>query len=91
MANQLLNYQLLGILGAVLLCLAFLPQCWHLLKTKDLNYINKKPLVLLVIGSILWIAYGFRDSSPAIVLLATFGFTAASMLLAIKLRSNKTS
>lgn len=83
-----LNYQVLGIIAAILVSLAVVPRYWSLLKTKNLAEISKSQLFLLATGSFLWIIYGFRDSSPAIVLLATFCLSITCILCVIKLRSS---
>lgn len=83
-----LNYQALGVVAAALVVIALIPRYWQMLKDKNVDTLSKSRLLLLVIGSVLWIMYGFRDSSPAIVLLATFCFAITCILFAIKLRSN---
>jgi uncharacterized protein with PQ loop repeat len=88
---NIFNYQALGILAAILIVIGVIPRYWTMLKTKDVAGISKKRLFLLVIGSVLWIMYGFRDSSPAIVLLATFCLSITCILFAIKLRSTTES
>lgn len=85
-----LNYQVVGVIAAILVATALLPRYWDMLKNKDVSTLSKSRLFLLVIGSVLWIMYGFRDSSPPIVLLATFCFAITCILFAIKLRSNTT-
>ena len=87
---NILNYQAVGVLAAILVAAAMVPRYWDMLKTKNVSTLPKSRLLLLVIGSVLWIIYGFRDSSPAIVLLATFCFAITCILFAIKLRSNTT-
>jgi uncharacterized protein with PQ loop repeat len=59
-----------------------------MLKDQNIGDITKTQLFLLVIACALWIMYGLRDSSPAIVLLATFCLAITCILFAIKLRSN---
>ncbi len=85
------NYQLLGLIAAVLIIIALLPQCVYLLKQSNQALFIKPSLTLLVFGSALWIIYGVRDSSPAIVLLSVFGFTMMSILLVLKLRNKNPS
>ncbi|PHQ79771.1 MAG: hypothetical protein COB66_06195 [Coxiella sp. (in: Bacteria)] len=89
--THIFTYQSLGILAAIAIACALIPVYLRVLKSKNLQSITTTRLILLVIGSGLWIMYGFRDSSPGIVLLATFSFAMTSILFAIKLRSNKTS
>ncbi len=89
--TNILNYQTVGVVAALLVVLTLIPSYWGMLKDKNVGAITKKRLFLLVIASMLWIMYGFRDSSPAIVLLATFCLAITCILFAIKLRSNKSS
>lgn len=85
-----LNYQLLGLIAAIVVFAALFPSCWQQLRHKDLTATSTIKLLLLVIGSLLWIMYGFRDSSPAVVLSAAISFAITSILLLIKLRSTHT-
>lgn len=87
---NILNYQVVGIIAALLVAAAMMPYYWNILRTKNVSTLSKSRLLLLVIASLLWIMYGFRDSSPAVVLLATFCFAITCILFAIKLRSNTT-
>lgn len=89
--TNIINYQTLGIIAAILIGAAMTPRYWTMLKTKDVSSISNTRLLLLVIGSMLWIMYGFRDSSPAIVLLATFCLSITCILFSIKIRSITTS
>ena len=87
----ILNYQLVGIIAAFCIAAAFFPDCLRLLKSKTTGNLSTLRLSLLVFGSTLWIIYGIRDSSPAIVLLGIFCFTVTSILSVLKLRTKKSS
>lgn len=82
-----LNYQAIGLVAGATMLVALFPRYWRLMRTKDLSSTPTAKLLLLVIGSLLWIMYGFRDSSPAVVLFAAVSFAITSILLLIKLRS----
>ena len=84
---DIFNYQLLGLLAAIIVVTALVPRARQLLKTKALETIPTQRLILLAIGSALWIMYGIRDSSAAIVILAIFGFISSCILATVKLRS----
>ncbi len=86
---NIVNYQIIGLIAAVLVMIAIIPRYWNLLTTRHLNGISLIQLFLLVIGCVLWIMYGVRDSSPPVVLLATFCLAITCILFVIKLRSKE--
>ena len=75
-----------GYVAATLTTLAFVPQAWKTIRTKDTRSISLGMYVVFTIGIGFWLAYGFvLDSIPMILSnIVTFGLSAT--ILAMKLK-----
>ena len=75
-----------GYVAATLTTLAFVPQAWKTIRTKDTRSISLGMYVVFTIGVCFWLAYGFvLDSMPMILSnIVTLGLSAT--ILAMKLK-----
>ena len=75
-----------GYVAATLTTLAFVPQAWKTIRTKDTRSISLGMYVVFTIGLGFWLAYGIvLDSIPMILSnIVTFGLSAT--ILAMKLK-----
>ena len=75
-----------GYVAATLTTLAFMPQAWKTIRTKDTRSISLGMYVVFTIGVGFWLAYGFvLDSIPMILSnIVTLGLSAT--ILAMKLK-----
>ena len=75
-----------GYVAATLTTLAFMPQAWKTIRTKDTRSISLGMYVVFTIGVGFWLAYGFvLDSMPMILSnIVTLGLSAT--ILAMKLK-----
>ena len=75
-----------GYVAATLTTLAFVPQAWKTIRTKDTRSISLGMYVVFTIGVGFWLAYGFvLDSIPMILSnIVTLGLSAT--ILAMKLK-----
>lgn len=75
-----------GYVAATLTTLAFVPQAWKTIRSKDTRSISLGMYVVFTIGIGFWLAYGFvLDSIPMILSnIVTFGLSAT--ILAMKLK-----
>lgn len=85
------NFQLLGLFAAFITMAAFFLPCYHAVKTKQCDFFSTFQLLALFAASLLWVAYGIRDSSPAIVLLSVFIFAITTILLAQKRNAQRST
>jgi MtN3 and saliva related transmembrane protein len=74
-----------GVIGSVLLSLAFLPQAYRLLSTKHARDISPYYVLILVSGSFCLTVYGFGIRDPIVFILNLYATMANSELLLLKL------
>ena len=58
---------IIGIAGAACTSLSFLPQIIKGLKTKKMNDVSKTMPIILIIGVVLWMIYGFYKNDLVII------------------------
>ena len=79
---------LIGYIAAALTTVAFLPQAIKIIKTKDTTSISLYMYIILNIGIILWLIFGFliRELPVIFANLVTIIFTLTVLILKIKHR-----
>jgi hypothetical protein len=50
-------YEVLGIIGGILLSICVLPQLWYMYRTKDASSLQKRFLLLILVGDSLTLLY----------------------------------
>ena len=75
-----------GYVAATLTTLAFVPQAWKTIRSKDTRSISLGMYVVFTIGIAFWLAYGIVLGSIPMILsnIVTFGLSAT--ILAMKLK-----
>jgi MtN3 and saliva related transmembrane protein len=75
-----------GYVAATLTTLAFVPQAWKTIRSKDTRSISLGMYVVFTIGIGFWLAYGFvLDSIPMILSnIVTFGLSATILVMKLK-------
>ena len=63
-----MNVDLFGYFAAILTTAAFLPQLIKTLKTKKADDVSLTTLIMFIIGVLFWIIYGYKISSPPILI-----------------------
>ena len=63
-----MNVEIFGYIAAILTTAAFLPQLIKTLKTKKADDVSLITLVMINIGVLSWISYGYKISSIPILL-----------------------
>jgi MtN3 and saliva related transmembrane protein len=81
----ILELTVFGIIGSILLSLAFLPQCYHLLKTKSARDISAYYVLILTIGSFCLTLYGYGIRDSIVFILNLYAMLANAELLVLKL------
>jgi MtN3 and saliva related transmembrane protein len=60
--------ELLGFIATFLISAAYVPQIFHMIKTKEVKGLNTLTFLVLIVSGILWIIYGYLiNSLPLIV------------------------
>lgn len=89
MTMTLLGVDLVKAIGLIAACcttFAFVPQAVRALRTRQTKDISLLTFLLLVIGILLWLAYGVMIGDLPLILSNTITLGLASAILAIKLR-----
>ena len=66
--NNTITENILGIAGTILVSVALLPQVYKVFKTKSVNDLSMKWLIIECLSSILWIVYGILKNDLLIIL-----------------------
>lgn len=78
--------ELLGLCAAFLTTFGFLPQAIKIFKTQDTSGISLNMYVVLIIGVILWLAYGILLERPAIILANAISMLFQLWIIIMKLK-----
>jgi MtN3 and saliva related transmembrane protein len=77
----------LGLVASTLATLAFLPQVVKTWRTRSANDFSLVPLLMLEVGTALWIVYGVLRNAPAIWLGNGVTLALAGSILSVKMKS----
>jgi MtN3 and saliva related transmembrane protein len=77
----------LGLTASTLATLAFLPQVVKTWRTRSANDFSLVTLVMLEVGTALWIVYGVLRNAPAIWLGNGVTLALAGFILSVKMKS----
>ncbi len=76
----------LGIVAGMLTTFAYLPQAIKTWKSKSANDLSWSMLIILSVGIILWLIYGFSVGDIPIILANVVTFILTCVILAMKIR-----
>ena len=76
----------LGLVAGVLTTIAYLPQLIKTWQSKSADDLSWRMLIILCIGIILWLVYGFSVHDIPIVAANIVTFVLASVILILKIR-----
>ena len=85
------DYHWIGYPAAVLTTLAFVPQAWLTLRTRDVRGISATTYAALTAGVALWLAYGLAEGDWALIIANTITLPLAASVLVTKLRAMRDS
>ena len=88
------DYHWIGYPAAILTTLAFVPQAWLTLRTRDVRGISATTYAALTAGVSLWLAYGVVEGDWALIISNTITLPLAASVLITKLsamRGNRRS
>lgn len=78
--------EILGFLAAVCTTASFVPQVWHILKTRDTRAISLMMYLLFTVGVVLWLVYGIMIGSTPVVAANSITLVLALVILTCKVR-----
>ena len=76
----------LGYIAATLTTLAFVPQAWRTLRTRDTRALSMLMYLVFTVGIAFWLAYGLVLGSWPIILSNGLTLVLAGIILALKIR-----
>lgn len=78
----------LGYPAAVLTTLAFVPQAWLTLRTRNVSGISALTYTALTVGITLWLIYGWHERDWALIVANAITLPLAASILMTKLRED---
>ena len=81
-----LSLEWTGYVAAVMTTLAFVPQAWKTIRSKDTRSISLGMYVVFTIGIGFWLAYGIVLGSMPMILSNIVTFVLSATILAMKLK-----
>jgi MtN3 and saliva related transmembrane protein len=78
--------EILGFLAAVCTTASFVPQVWHILKTRDTRAISLMMYLLFTVGVVLWLVYGIMIGSTPVIVANSITLALALAILTCKVR-----
>ena len=78
--------EILGFLAAVCTTASFVPQVWHILKTRDTRAISLMMYLLFTVGVVLWLVYGIMIGSAPVIVANSITLVLALVILICKVR-----
>lgn len=78
--------EILGFLAAVCTTASFVPQVWHILKTRDTRALSLMMYLLFTVGVVLWLVYGIMIGSIPVIAANSITLVLALVILICKVR-----
>ncbi len=78
--------EILGFLAAVCTTASFVPQVWHILKTRDTRALSLMMYLLFTVGVVLWLVYGIMIGSTPVIVANGITLVLALVILTCKVR-----
>lgn len=86
MIDSMIDFNVIGLVGATLTTLSFVPQAFQTWKTKRTKDISLPMYLSFTVGVFLWLIYGFHLGSLPIILANSVTLVLASVILFLKLK-----
>ena len=85
----MMNTEIMGYLAAFLTTVAFFPQTYQTIKTRDTKSISLSMYVLFTAGIAMWLAYGILIESLPLIFANAITFVMAATILVLKLKERQ--
>ncbi len=86
MSMDAMSMEWAGYLAATLTTLAFVPQAWKTIRTRDTRGISLRMYVVFTIGVGFWLVYGIALASMPMILCNVVTFALSATILGLKLK-----
>jgi MtN3 and saliva related transmembrane protein len=81
-----MSNSIIGYLAAFLTTVAFVPQTYRALKSKDLSSISLNMYLLFTFGVVMWIYYGYSTESWPVLIANVITLILSSIILVLKIK-----
>ena len=79
---------IIGLIGAILTTIGFLPQMIKVIQTKQTRDISLGMYIIMIIGAVFWLTYGIILSSIPIIFANSISFVFVLIILIMKIKYN---
>lgn len=76
----------LGTLAAIFTTIAFIPQVWHVVKTKSTKDISLTMFILFTLGVTFWLLYGVALGAMPVIVANTLVLILSAIILIYKIK-----
>ena len=80
------NYEIIGLLAAVLTTASFVPQVYKTWKSKSADSLSLTMYLVFFVGIVLWLIYGIHLNSLSMIIANSITSVLALLLIIFKLR-----
>lgn len=77
---------IIGLIGAILTTIGFLPQMVKVIRTKQTRDISLGMYIIMIIGAVFWLTYGIILSSIPIIFANSISFVFVLIILIMKIK-----
>ncbi len=77
---------IIGLIGAILTTIGFLPQMIKVIQTKQTRDISLGMYIIMIIGAVFWLTYGIILSSIPIIFANSISLVFVSIILIMKIK-----
>jgi MtN3 and saliva related transmembrane protein len=77
---------IIGLIGAILTTIGFLPQMIKVIRTKQTRDISLGMYIIMIIGAVFWLTYGIILSSIPIIFANSISFVFVLIILIMKIK-----
>ncbi|HOV92440.1 MAG TPA: SemiSWEET transporter [Candidatus Kapabacteria bacterium] len=77
---------IIGLIGAILTTIGFLPQMIKVIRTKQTRDISLGMYIIMIIGAVFWLTYGIILSSIPIIFANSVSFVFVLIILIMKIK-----
>ena len=83
------NPEILGLVAGTLSCITFVPQIFKTWQSKSVKDISVMSFTIVVVSTIIWLAYGIIKNLPSVILTNVIVCMSAIIMLVLKWRYSK--
>ncbi len=83
------NPEILGLVAGTLSCITFVPQIFKTWQSKSVKDISVMSFTIVVVSTIIWLAYGIIKNLPSVILTNVIVCISAIIMLVLKWRYSK--